>query len=199
MNKEFFGKIKPIFIPTLVMMVICIVITGALAGTNLVTKEKINLQAEKQQTDSMKEVLPASSYETKKTTMENNEYTYYVAVESGKAVGKIFVTSQKGYGGDVKVMTAVLDDGTVKAVKVLDASSETPGLGQNTANPEWYSQFGGLDGKKDINLVKNGANKESNEINAVTGATISSTAVKNAVNTAIKINSFVSKEGADNE
>lgn len=197
MNKEFFEKIKPIFIPTLVMVLICIVITGALAGTNLITKDKIKLQEEKQQTDSMKEVLPASSYETKTATVDGEEITYYVADDSGKTLGYIFVTSQKGYGGDDKVMTAINADGTIKAVKVLDVSNETPGLGQNTGNAEWYSQFSGLNGKKNVKVVKNGAKKENNEINAVTGATISSTAVKNAVNKALEINKFL--EGADNE
>lgn len=195
--KSFFSSNKGIIIPTVVMVCICIAVTGALAGTNLITKEKIALEAEKQQTESMKEVLPASSYNEKTVKMDGEEYTYYDAAKAGKSIGKIFVTAEKGYGGDDKVMTAVNANGTIKAVKVLDVSNETPGLGQNTGNAEWYSQFSGLNGKKNVKVVKNGAKKESNEINAVTGATISSTAVKNAVNKALEINKFL--EGADNE
>ena len=66
---------------------------------------------------------------------------------------------------------------------ILDVSGETPGLGQNAAKESFYSQYAGL--KKGVSLLKNGAKAENNEVDAVTGATITSTAVTRAVNAAL--------------
>ncbi len=178
--KKFFIDNKEITFPTVVMICICIVITAALAGTNLLTKNKIKKIQQKQQNDSMKELIEAEKYKE----ISEKDFTYYIAEKGGKTVGYIFVTSEKGYGGDDKVMTAVNPNGTVKAVKVLDVSNETPGLGQKTGDKDFYSQYSGL--KSGITVVKNGASKKDNNINAVTGATISSNAVTKAVNEALK-------------
>ncbi len=177
--KEFFKKNKEIIIPTVVMICICFAVTAALSGTNLLTVQKIADITEQEQNSSMKEVIKADKYEEK----TDYGFTYYVALKGNKTVGYVFVTSEKGYGGDDKVMTAVGIDGTVKAVKVLDVSNETPGLGQNTGNKDFYGQYSGHKGG--IKVVKNGADRNKNEINAVTGATISSKAVTEAVNKAL--------------
>ena len=81
-------------------------------------------------------------------------------------------------------MTAVNADGTVKSVAILDVSNETPGLGQNAAKESFYTQYEGK--TSGISLLKNGAASAKNEVNAVTGATITSTAVNKAVNKALK-------------
>ena len=83
----------------------------------------------------------------------------------------------------VSVMTAVNGDLTVKAIEILSATDETPGLGQNITKETFYKQYSGL--KDNISVVKNGADSAENEINAVTGATISSKAVTKAVNTSL--------------
>ena len=195
--KKFFADSKPILIPTIVMIAICIVVTGALAGTNLITKDTIKQIEKKQQEDSMKEILEAQTYEEKTVSVkfedETEECTYYVAKDGNTEKGYIYIVTEKGYGGDVKVMTALNFEGGIKAVKVLDVSNETPGLGQNTGNPTWYEQFGGLKSDKEITVKKNGADAENNEINAVTGATISSTAVTKAVNKALEIDKTVGR------
>ena len=80
-------------------------------------------------------------------------------------------------------MTAFNTDVTVLGTAILAVSNETPGLGQNAAKEGFYSQFKWL--KKGISLLKNGADGEKNEINAVTGATITSAAVTRAVNAAL--------------
>ncbi len=189
-------KNKEIVVPTIVMVAICLVVTLALSGTNLLTKNKIAEISKADQDNSMKEVLSADSYNEKTAAKDGTEYTYYEAEQSGEKIGYIFVTSKKGYGGDDKVMTAITTDGTIKAVKVLDVSNETPGLGQNTGNKDWYSQFSGM-AKGDIQVVKNGASKENGTVNAVTGATISSKAVTDAVNTAYGYFTDLTKAGGN--
>ena len=81
-------------------------------------------------------------------------------------------------------MTAVDLEGEILAVDILDVTGETPGLGQNAAKEGFYSQFAGKNDK--ITVVKNGADEDAGEINAVTGATISSKAVTSAVNKALE-------------
>lgn len=180
-KNNFFTRSKEIIIPTVVMIGICLVITAALAGTNLLTESKIEAIEKKQQEESMSEVLKADRYEDY-DIVSGKEYE--ALDKDGKVVGYIFVNTAKGYGGDVKVMIGIKVDGTVNAVKVLDATSETPGLGQNTGKADFYDRYSGLSTKKEITVVKSGAFKDSNSVNAVTGATISSKAVTKAVNEA---------------
>lgn len=170
--------------PVAVLLAICIIIPLALSLTNKITKEKIAELDEKNSRETMADLIEADSFTEGEFKDGDTEFTYYSAVKNGETVGFIFKTAEKGYGGDVTVMTAVNPDGTVKSVAILDVSNETPGLGQNAAKESFYSQYEGK--KSGISLVKNGADSAKNEVNAVTGATITSTAVNKAVNKAIK-------------
>lgn len=81
-------------------------------------------------------------------------------------------------------MTAINTDGTVAAIEILDASNETPGLGQNVTKQDFYTQYSGV--KSGVEVVKDGTGSaDNNTVNAVTGATISSKAVTKSVNTAL--------------
>lgn len=170
--------------PVAVLLAICIIIPLALSLTNKITKDKIAELEEKNSSETMASLIKADKFTEEEFKAGENEFTYYSAVKNGETVGFIFKTAEKGYGGDVTVMTAVNPDGTVKSVAILDVSNETPGLGQNAAKESFYSQYAGK--KSGISLVKNGADSAKNEVNAVTGATITSTAVNKAVNKAIK-------------
>lgn len=170
--------------PVAVLLAICIIIPLALSLTNKITKDKIAELDEKNSRETMADLIKADSFTEEEFKDGDTEFTYYSAIKNGETVGFIFKTAEKGYGGDVSVMTAVSIDGTVKSVAILDVSNETPGLGQNAAKESFYSQY--QDKKSGISLVKNGADSAKNEVNAVTGATITSTAVNKAVNTALK-------------
>ncbi len=165
--------------PVAVLLAICIIIPLALSVTNKITAEKIARLETENSNKNMALLVKAESYKR----CETNGIVYYAAVNGGNTAAYIFTESAKGYGGDVSVMTAVNTDGTVSGTAILDVSNETPGLGQNAAKEGFYSQFKRL--KKGISLLKNGADGEKNEINAVTGATITSAAVTRAVNAAL--------------
>ncbi len=188
--KELLIKIKDLFTkneivnPTAVLAIICVVVTLALSSTNLLTYNKIEALAIQTQNEAMSKLIEADEYHELPATTSDGDITYYTAIKGGETIGCIFVTKANGYGGIVSVMTAVDMNGSVIAVEILSAADETPGLGQNVTKPDWYSQFAGL--KDDITVIKGGsANAENNEINAVTGATISSKAVTTAVNQAL--------------
>lgn len=175
---------KDIIKPVCVLLAICVIIPLALSLTNKVTADKIAELEEKNSRETMANLIEADEFNENELEDGGESFTYYIAVKDGETVGFIFKTAEKGYGGDVSVMTAVNPDGTVKSVAILDVSNETPGLGQNAAKESFYSQYAGK--KSGISLLKNGAETAKNEVNAVTGATITSTAVNKAVNTALE-------------
>ncbi len=175
----FVKKHKEIIVPSATLLIICIVATVLLGFTNFFTADIITKLETETQNAAMQEVLPAEGY----TKTEGKEI--YTAEKNGAVAGYIFITTVKGYGGDIKVMTAVDPAGKILAVNILSATDETPGLGQNVTKEDFFSQFTDLSGE--ISVVKNGANSADNEINAVTGATISSRAVTKAVNDALKL------------
>lgn len=185
-------SIDSIVITTLILFLICVVITFALAGTNYITKGRIAELEENNQKSSMALVLSADDYREEGFVYPSGaEVTYYVALKDDETVGYIYTTSAKGYGGDINVMTGIDKDGKITAVKILSADDETPGLGANVTKKSFYSQF--TDKTAGFELVKNSAT-DDNQVVAVTGATISSTAVKNAVQEAFELFKLRPKE-----
>ena len=179
--------------PVGVQLAICIIIPLALSVTNKVTAKKIAELEAANSKKNMQSLIDADNFEE----CENGEITYYAAINGGKTAAYIFTESSKGYGGDVSVMTAIKPDGTVAGVAILDVSGETPGLGQNAAKESFFSQYIGL--KNGVSVLKNGAKAENNEVDAVTGATITSTAVTRAVNKALDDFEKVKEATADEE
>ena len=92
------------------------------------------------------------------------------------------VTSHDGYGGDISLSVGILNDGTVKGIEMLSIS-ETAGLGMKANEAEFKDQF------KDKQVEKFAYTKSGEEgddkIDALSGATITTNAVTNAVDTAL--------------
>ena len=183
-TKEFCKKHSPIIIPTAVLTIICVVVTLALSSTNVLTEKRIGDNTKRTKKEAMQKLISADEYTEITEKLGDENVTYNKALKNGEAIGYIFTVNGKGYGGEVSVMTAVDTDGKIIAVEILDASGETPGLGQNVTKATFYKIYSGL--SDEISVVKNQPNKENNEIQAVTGATISSKAVTSSVNKALK-------------
>ena len=94
----------------------------------------------------------------------------------------VTVTTSEGYGGVIQVSIGIAVDGTVKGIEMLSIS-ETAGLGMNADTPEFKAQYADVLTEEFV-VTKTGATAE-NEIDAISGATITSNAVTNAVNSAI--------------
>ena len=179
------SKAKEIIVPAVSLFLICVVVTALLALTNAVTAPKIDALAVETQEASKKQVLSSadSFSEEKQVEKDGVSYTYYDGLASdGSVVGYVFVTSAKGYGGDISVMVGVLGDGTVAGGNILSIN-ETAGLGMNAKNQSFLDQFLGKSGE--IGVAKN--NPSDTEIQALTGATITSSAMATAVNTALSL------------
>lgn len=102
---------------------------------------------------------------------------------SGSAVGYVVSsTSKDGFGGEVKLSVGINGEGKVTGIAFLSLA-ETPGLGMNATGDEFKGQFAGKNAEA-LAVTKAGSPAE-NEIQAMSGATITSEAVTNAVNAAI--------------
>lgn len=181
--KSFFKANGEIITPTAVLAIICVVVTLALSSTNLLTADRILSLSIEKENNAMSKLIEADKY-LWCPGVTDDDRSYNIAIKENEPVGIILTTEANGYGGVISVMTAVDMEGKIVAIEILEAADETPGLGQNVTKPDWYSQFSGL--KNDITVIKGGsAIQENNEVNAVTGATISSKAVTTAVNQAL--------------
>lgn len=99
----------------------------------------------------------------------------YLARRENKTIGYVCTLTVQGYGGPIEVTAGIDREGRVTGVKVGGSQfSETVGLGAKTKDPAFLSQFNGAQAPLRL----------GDQLDAVTGATISSTAVTDAVNTA---------------
>ena len=98
--------------------------------------------------------------------------------EANNGAGYVFTTSARGYGGEVVVMVGINADGNIEGITVTQ-QTETKGIGSNVVdNPEYLAQYSGLSAAEPLVL--------NEDVDARTSATVSSTAVINAVNAAIE-------------
>ena len=170
-------NLKDILIPTIALLVICLVATTLLAGTNMITKEKIALNAVETEKASRMLVLPEGKEYGEVTTLESG-ITYCIGTnEAGEEVGYVFTTGAKGYGGTVSVMVGIAKDGTITGIEIL-SHAETPGLGANAVKPEFKDRFIGKSGELTVDKNSN----DGQNVQAITAATITSKAVVSAVN-----------------
>ncbi len=106
-----------------------------------------------------------------------------VARRDGQTVGyALRVTSPNGYGGAVTVAVGVAADGSLTGISVI-SQSETAGLGAKCASADFTDQFRGIAGGT-VAFTKTGKSAP-NEIDALSGATVTTRAVTAAVNTGL--------------
>ena len=111
---------------------------------------------------------------------------------SGETLGyAINLTTSEGYGGDITFSMGVREDGTLNGISILTIS-ETAGLGMNATKDEFKNQFQDKQAEA-FEVTKTGAAAD-NQINAISGATITSNAVTKGVNSGLCAFEYV-KEG----
>ena len=178
------SKFKEIIIPTVALFVICLISTALLGGTNSLTAEKIKQVAAESAAKARTEVCKdAAEFEEKQFTVDENEYTVYIGKNaSGETVGYTVTTQDKSYGGVIEVMTGFDTEGKITGVEILTID-DTPGLGMNAKKDEFRNEYVGRSGE----LTVSKSASADNEIQAITGATITSKAVTRGVNLGSKI------------
>lgn len=102
---------------------------------------------------------------------------------NGKEIGYVItVASHEGYGGDIEISVGILNDGTVKGIEMLSIG-ETAGLGMKAKEPEFKNQF--QDKQVDVFFYTKSGEEGEDKIDALSGATITTNAVTNGVNSAL--------------
>ncbi len=183
---------KDILLPVVVLFVICAGVTAILAAVNSVAEQPIAELAEQKAQQAREVVLPQAEKFEKMKIQHDGVSECFKGVKDDKIVGYTFTASASGYGGLVEVMVGIDSaSGEISGVSIL-SQSETPGLGANAVKSEFTDQF--KQGAKEIKVIKN-AQPSDGEIKALTGATITSTAVTNAVNSAVEAYDKIEREG----
>lgn len=173
----------------LVLTLITIMSGGILAGWDMYTKPKVEYHREQALQAAIAEVLPPYAFFD---VLETDMGSLYIgkAGDSVTTVGAAFMAIGSGFQGEVRIMVGYTPEKAVlTGIKVLE-QIETPGLGtkividpSNKEDPLWWpAQFKGLSVKPEIVVLKNARPTQDNEIQGITGATISSKAVARIIN-----------------
>ena len=167
---------------SIVRMIFALAVVGALSSGILVNiytysipKIEINVKAETEK--AIGEIFLGTK------SIEKIKGNIFKAKDvNEKILGYAFLAEGNGYQGAIKLLI-----GTDKAMKTLKGievleSQETPGLGAEINTTNFKNQFKGLELTRKIEYVKNQKPSQPYEIEAITGATISSRAVVNIIN-----------------
>ena len=162
------------------LLVVCLVSGLALAGVHATTAPIVAEQEAKALQEGLAKVLPGSAQFEPIPVPEGFPQVKGVW-KSDK--GWVVEAAPSGYGGAIRMLLGVTPEGTVTRLEILNAAGETPGLGSKITERPWLSQFDGA--KLTVPLVK-GKQPAGGEVQAITGATISSRAVVDGVNQALE-------------
>ena len=170
-----------------ILCAITLVVALALGAVNAVTAGPIAEQNAQKIKDSLENVMPGAESEqidvpegTTVTTETKNATSVtilsaYKMTKDGADAGYCVEVGPTGFGGAVDTMVGIDSDGKVTGISVISASSETPGLGARSTEPEFQAQFADQVGTEVAVAMDGGS------IDALTGATITSRAVSEGV------------------
>ncbi len=186
---------KEIIKPALILFIVCAVITGALAYVNGVTEPIIDENNKKAEQESLAKAIPgAESFSDPKSaeqlkaegfSVSDRIVKVYEAQKGGASFGYVVEVSTKGYGGAIKMFVGVDKAQSVTGV-LLASHNETPGLGSKASDPSFSDQYLGAIPEKEFFVVKSSP-KADHEIQAISGATVTSRAVTQGVSDAIAL------------
>ena len=195
----------------LALTLITLVAGVALGGVYEITKDPIARQEAQAKAEAYEQVFTdAAAFEAvemddtlTKTIRDQLDQEGYTAQsieevmraedQSGETLGYAFtVVTSEGYGGDIRFSMGVQNDGTLNGISILSIG-ETAGLGMNADTPAFKDQFVGKQVEK-LQYTKNGATQDD-EINAISGATVTTNAMTNGVNAGLC--AFRVMEGGD--
>lgn len=163
MQPDIFKRLYPVILVTLIVLVSAVL----LSFTDDITRGKIAEQEVAQVRGMLEEMFPNMT----SLTLEND---IYMVLENDTTIGYGFVAVGRGYGGEISILVGLENKTTVKGIVII-SQDETPGLGTRVAEEPFTSQFAGVD-IDDVRL--------DGEIDAITGSTISSEAIVEAVRNA---------------
>ena len=165
-------NIKNDFImPIIVLLVICLFVSGALAVVNSITEPIITEAAKIRAAEEKKRIIPDAEFDL--LNIEDLPRTVTEVHRATNGLGYIFAVSVIGYGTEeIKILCGVDPDGRIIRAVVL-SHNETQGLG----TPIFEEPHAGLYWRKN--------KREIESVSAISGATITSNAFKRAMRDAL--------------
>ncbi len=171
--------------PALPLTVISVVIALLLAVVNSVTADKIVANTLIEKEKAIKGIFSqCETFESGNASLFENSVSDAGVVKdaSGSIIGYYADVAPIGFKGEISLIVGTDTECKVVSVSLLSAS-ETPGVGTKATDNSYLSRFSGLalDGVP--------------EVDTITGATISSRAVKNGIASAVTTIEAIAKEG----
>jgi len=155
--------------PIILLTIVVAVCVSLLTYVDSLTRDRIEAQEEEKVQNMLSAMFPEMSrYEFKDDI--------YIIYSNSDKVGYAFIAIGKGYGGDINILVGLEDETTIKGITII-SHKETPGLGSRIAESSFTDMFRGL------NIADVALSRDGGQIDAITGSTISSSAVVDAVRT----------------
>ena len=173
----------------LIKMLVTLSLVAALSGLLLsyvasLTESQIEENQKRAISQAIYRLIPRAK-KSRLKTLANYE-VYFVYDNRDSLLGYSLLTSGNGYQGRIKILIGLARDfKTLEGIEILE-NVETPGLGGKVSSPEFLKQFRGITVFPELIYVKNKKPALDNEIEAITGATISSAGVVKTINSTIK-------------
>lgn len=184
-------KIGSLIKDALILTVITLILGLALSGAKVATQPLIDKAAEESLIKAYNEVCEGYSSSENITgdvleifgedgsnfaaSLTSDAGILKASDANGNVLGYIVSATSKGFGGKLNLIIGFNKDGEVTGVKYANTPSETPGVGMKTTKPEFLALW---EGKSEIDV---------SEVDTISGATISSTAFKEAVSYACSL------------
>jgi electron transport complex protein RnfG len=154
------------------LAITCFISGIIIAATYTITEPAAEAQRVKAKNDAMRELVK----DAENFKQVDGKEGWYAGTKGGKVIAYVVPAQGKGYAGVIQMLASITPDGKVIDYKVLK-HAETPGLGDRMTTPKFRGQFAGKTAQ-DLEVVKVPTDKN---IQALTGATITSRAVTGGV------------------
>lgn len=167
------------------LLLICAIVAGVISFVYSLTYEQYGQNIRESKSRAVGEIFGLSSPVCEELTGDGVSDTVYRVLENGALVGYCVEVKSVGFGGDIEMTVGYAPDGKILGVSIVSLS-ETPGLGARISESAFLSQYEGKQGTLTL----------GEDVDAISGATISSRAVTEGVNRATEcLNALLSANG----
>ncbi|MEN8906346.1 MAG: RnfABCDGE type electron transport complex subunit G [Clostridiales bacterium] len=184
--------------PTIALFIICFFVALSLSFVNSLTKNTIASMAEEKSKEQRIKVMDNANSFKKVKDWKNEDQSkiineVYSAYNKNELSGYVFEVIPSGYAGDIKITIGIDLKQKISGV-IIGESNETPGLGLKASDENFLKQYFKKSIDEVFEVVKTSA-KSDNEIESISGATITSTAVTDAVQAASDLGNILLEKG----
>lgn len=168
----------PFFRLIIVLLIIGVIASALLAIVNEVTYKRIEEISQQKLEASMQSIQPeAEEFQLMESETYDLVTAFYEARQNGEVIGYCIETNPSGFGGKVRILTGIDLQGAITGVRVVE-HTETVGVGSKCTLVDFLDQFSGKDHELDYSVPED-------NIDSVSGATITSKAVLRGINAAL--------------